>query len=236
MNPYPTRSTGISTLDNLTGGYPLGKIVEIHGPASCGKTSVAFAAIKAVQRNLGQAVLFDFSGSVNYKYARACGIDFLHARLAIYEPEGFENLGAINSYPKASLIVLKLGPVVDKRALSNILPRVSTWLEATSATMLVLNQVTLSTEGASNSPLALRYAAIQRIRLEKVRTEVNLNLADGNHTPVGDVIRATLVKDLCGDQQGNTAEFYIKFGTGAWGSKEEACRTIPTRFEREYLI
>ena len=49
-----TTSTGSVTLDNaLGGGYPKGRIIEIYGPESSGKTTVALHAIAEVQSNGG---------------------------------------------------------------------------------------------------------------------------------------------------------------------------------------
>ncbi|HDC8846344.1 TPA: DNA recombination/repair protein RecA, partial [Staphylococcus aureus] len=56
-----TTSTGSVTLDNAlgVGGYPKGRIIEIYGPESSGKTTVALHAIAEVQSNGGVAAFID---------------------------------------------------------------------------------------------------------------------------------------------------------------------------------
>lgn len=71
-----TISTGALTLDvALGGGLPKGRIVEVFGPESSGKTTVALHAIASVQAAGGRAALIDAEHAFDPAYARAVGID-----------------------------------------------------------------------------------------------------------------------------------------------------------------
>jgi len=57
------------------GGYPRGRIIEIYGPESSGKTTVALHAIAEVQKNGGQAAFIDAEHALDPKYAKALGVN-----------------------------------------------------------------------------------------------------------------------------------------------------------------
>jgi len=57
------------------GGYPRGRIVEVYGPESSGKTTVALHAIASVQENGGIAAFIDAEHALDPKYAAALGVD-----------------------------------------------------------------------------------------------------------------------------------------------------------------
>ncbi|MFA7589673.1 MAG: recombinase RecA, partial [Acholeplasmataceae bacterium] len=70
-------STGSLSLDIALGigGYPKGRIVEIYGPESSGKTTVALHAIASVQKNGGYVAFIDVEHALDPKYAKALGVD-----------------------------------------------------------------------------------------------------------------------------------------------------------------
>ncbi|HEX7065361.1 MAG TPA: recombinase RecA [Bacillales bacterium] len=70
-------SSGSLTLDVAlgVGGYPRGRIIEIYGPESSGKTTVALHAIAEVQRNGGQAAFIDAEHALDPVYAEKLGVD-----------------------------------------------------------------------------------------------------------------------------------------------------------------
>jgi protein RecA len=85
----PTISTGALTLDAaLGGGLPKGRIIEIYGPESSGKTTIALHAIAEAQRAGGRAALIDAEHAFDPVYAEALGID--NARLLVAQPESGE--------------------------------------------------------------------------------------------------------------------------------------------------
>lgn len=70
-------STNILSLDIALGigGYPKGRIVEVYGPESSGKTTVALHAVAEVQQNGGQAAYIDAEHALDPDYARKLGVD-----------------------------------------------------------------------------------------------------------------------------------------------------------------
>lgn len=72
-----TISSGSLALDSAlgVGGYPRGRIIEIYGPESSGKTTVALHAIAAVQKEGGTAAFIDAEHALDPKYAQALGVN-----------------------------------------------------------------------------------------------------------------------------------------------------------------
>lgn len=72
-----TVSSGSLALDIALGigGYPKGRIIEVYGPESSGKTTVALHAIAEVQRNGGQAAFIDAEHALDPQYARNLGVN-----------------------------------------------------------------------------------------------------------------------------------------------------------------
>jgi recombination protein RecA len=70
-----TISTGALTLDlALGGGYPKGRVVEVYGPESSGKTTLTLHAIAEVQRRGGVAAFVDAEHALDPVYAAALGV------------------------------------------------------------------------------------------------------------------------------------------------------------------
>ena len=69
--------TGSLSLDIALGigGYPRGRIIEIYGPESSGKTTLALHAIAEVQKNGGYVAFIDAEHALDPKYAKALGVD-----------------------------------------------------------------------------------------------------------------------------------------------------------------
>ena len=70
-------SSGSITLDIAlgAGGYPRGRVIEVYGPESSGKTTVALHAIAAVQKQGGQAAFIDAEHALDPAYANKLGVD-----------------------------------------------------------------------------------------------------------------------------------------------------------------
>lgn len=73
----PTVSSGSLALDIAlgVGGYPRGRVIEVFGPESSGKTTVSLHAIAEVQRNGGQAAFIDAEHALDPVYAKALGVN-----------------------------------------------------------------------------------------------------------------------------------------------------------------
>jgi recombination protein RecA len=84
-----TVPTGSLSLDiALGGGFPKGRVVEIYGPESSGKTTVTLHAIAAVQRNGGTAAFIDAEHALDPSYAKRIGVDV--DNLLISQPDNGE--------------------------------------------------------------------------------------------------------------------------------------------------
>jgi recombination protein RecA len=81
-----TLSTGALTLDlALGGGYPKGRVVEVYGPESSGKTTLTLHAIAEVQRRGGVAAFVDAEHALDPIYAAALGVDI--ENLLVSQPD-----------------------------------------------------------------------------------------------------------------------------------------------------
>jgi recombination protein RecA len=84
-----TVPSGCLSLDiALGGGFPKGRVVEIYGPESSGKTTVTLHAIAAVQRSGGTAAFIDAEHALDPEYARKIGVDV--DNLLISQPDNGE--------------------------------------------------------------------------------------------------------------------------------------------------
>jgi recombination protein RecA len=70
----PSGSLGLDIALGI-GGYPKGRIIEIYGPESSGKTTVALHAIAEVQKRGGYVAFIDAEHALDSKYAKALGVD-----------------------------------------------------------------------------------------------------------------------------------------------------------------
>src|SRR6201989_2199468 len=72
-----TISSGSLALDAAlgVGGYPRGRVIEIYGPESSGKTTVSLHAIAEAQRNGGTAAFIDAEHALDAAYSRNLGVD-----------------------------------------------------------------------------------------------------------------------------------------------------------------
>jgi recombination protein RecA len=84
-----TTSTGALSLDlALGGGIPRGRVIEIYGPESSGKTTLTLHAIAEVQRNGGTAAFIDAEHALDPAYAKRIGVDV--ANLLLSQPDNGE--------------------------------------------------------------------------------------------------------------------------------------------------
>ena len=86
-----TISTGSVAIDLAlgVGGLPRGRIVEIYGPESSGKTTLCLSIIAEAQRNGGNAVFIDVEHALDPHYAKVVGVDL--ANLMVAQPECAED-------------------------------------------------------------------------------------------------------------------------------------------------
>lgn len=89
----PALSTGFASLDQATGigGFPRGRISELSGPPTSGKTSLALLSAARAQQRGGICAYFDLGQDLDPDYARRCGID-LQRFLIVRPPRSAETL------------------------------------------------------------------------------------------------------------------------------------------------
>jgi len=83
-------SSGSISIDAAlgVGGYPKGRIIEIYGPESSGKTTLALHAIAEVQKRGGKAAFIDAENSIDPRYAKALGVNI--EELVLSQPDSGE--------------------------------------------------------------------------------------------------------------------------------------------------
>lgn len=105
-----TISTGSLALDVAlgAGGYPRGRVIEIYGPESSGKTTVSLHAIAAAQKAGGTAAFIDAEHALDPKYAENLGVDI--ENLLLSQPDtgeqGLEIADALISSGAIDIIVI----------------------------------------------------------------------------------------------------------------------------------
>lgn len=103
--PIDAISTGCISLDNAIGigGVPRGRIIEIYGPESSGKTTICLHIIAEAQKNGGVAAFIDTEHALDIQYARRLGVDLSNLLLA--QPEfGEQALEIVETLVRSSAI------------------------------------------------------------------------------------------------------------------------------------
>ena len=100
------------------GGYPRGRIIEVYGPESSGKTTVALHAIAEVQKKGGVAAFIDAEHALDPKYAAALGVDI--DELLLSQPDtgeqGLEIADALVSSGAVDIVVIDAAAALVPRA------------------------------------------------------------------------------------------------------------------------
>lgn len=229
----PRFTTSCASLDvAIGGGYPQGKIVEIYGEESSGKSTLCYHAIASAQKNLASPVaLIDIEYAFDPYYARALGIDV--EKLIVSQPnDGTEALNILIKMIDLGVKLIVVDSVaalmpkeeadagleqnqmgIHARLMSRALKKVTQHCGSKQATVLFTNQVRDKIGVVYGSPettpggKALKFYASIRIKLKKMG--VNTEGAD----KVSAKIKATIVKNKTAIPFKET-EFTIRFGKG----------------------